>query len=156
MKISRTFVKSPIGNLEVLCDEIGICAINLAKNYEKLIPQNRNLRLCVEQLNEYFAGNLRKFELNLHINGSEFEKQVYMALCEIPYGKTATYAEIARQIGRAKAYRAVGNANRKNKIPIIIPCHRVLGANSLGGYSLNGKNALNVKKFLLNLESKFS
>ena len=85
----------------------------------------------------------------LEPNGTEFMKQVWTALCGIPYGKTATYGEIAERVGRPKAARAVGLANNRNPIPIIIPCHRVIGANgSLTGYA----GGLDMKKRLLDLE----
>lgn len=155
MKISRAFLKTPIATLEISSDEIGICAINLAKNVEICAIKDKNLRFCVEQLDEYFKGNLQKFDLNLHIIASDFQQLVYGALSEIPYAKSATYAHIAKQINRPNAFRAVANAISKNKIPIIIPCHRVISANNIGGYSFCGlKNAIYIKKFLLEMEAQ--
>ncbi len=108
------------------------------------------------ELGAYFAGNLREFRTPLAEFGSEFERRVYRALREIPYGQSASYAQIAARVGRGGAARAVGNANAKNPLPIFIPCHRVVGAKSLGGYSggagLAGTNPLEIKRFLLALE----
>ncbi len=108
------------------------------------------------ELGAYFAGNLREFRTPLAEFGSEFERRVYRALREIPYGQSATYSQIAARVGRAKAARAVGNANAKNPLPIFVPCHRVVAANGLGGYSggagLAGTDPLEIKRFLLKLE----
>ena len=108
------------------------------------------------QLGAYFAGALREFSVPLAEFGTAFERRVYSALREIPYGQTASYAQIAARVGRAKAARAVGNANAKNPLSIFVPCHRVVGANSLGGYSggagLAGVKPLDIKRFLLRLE----
>lgn len=107
------------------------------------------LKEAVRQLESYFAGELKEFSLPLEPSGTVFMKQVWSALCEIPFGKTATYGEIAERIGRPKAARAVGLANNRNPIPIFIPCHRVIGADgSLTGY----RGGLEMKKKLLELE----
>ena len=108
------------------------------------------------QLGAYFVGALREFSVPLAEFGTAFERRVYSALREIPYGQTASYAQIAARVGRAKAARAVGNANAKNPLPIFVPCHRVVGATSLGGYSggagLSNTDPLDIKRFLLKLE----
>jgi methylated-DNA-[protein]-cysteine S-methyltransferase len=102
------------------------------------------------QLGEYFACERKTFELALKPIGTDFQLAVLKALTEIPYGKTASYQEIAKSIGRPKAVRAVGAANGRNPLPIVIPCHRVIGANgSLTGFG----GGLEAKAFLLNLES---
>lgn len=104
---------------------------------------------AVGQFGDYFAGKLKEFSLPLAPEGTVFMKQVWAALQEIPYGKTASYGEIAERIGKPKAARAVGLANNRNPIPIIIPCHRVIGANgSLTGYA----GGLDMKRKLLELE----
>lgn len=110
-----------------------------------------NLFLQTEkQLIEYLKGIRREFEIPINPDGTDFQKTVWNALCSIPYGKTATYKEIAEIIGRPKAYRAVGGANNKNPIMIIIPCHRVVGANgNLVGYAFG----TDVKQKLLDIES---
>ncbi|HJE66073.1 MAG TPA: methylated-DNA--[protein]-cysteine S-methyltransferase [Campylobacter avium] len=100
------------------------------------------------ELDLYFAKKLKKFSVELDINSTIFENSVYKALLNIPYGTVKSYKQIAQDIGRDKAYRAVGNANAKNKLPVFIPCHRVVASNSLGGYS----GGLHIKRFLLDLE----
>lgn len=101
------------------------------------------------QLREYFAGERREFDLPLKPAGTEFQQAVWQALQNIPYGQTASYGEVARAVGRPKAVRAVGGANHKNPIVVIIPCHRVIGADgSLTGYG----SGLPVKQKLLRLE----
>lgn len=101
------------------------------------------------QLEEYFKGKRKNFDLPLKLEGTEFQKKVWTALISIPYGETVTYKEIAVKIGNPKAARAVGTANNKNKILIIIPCHRIIGSNGdLKGY----RAGLNIKEQLLKLE----
>ena len=107
------------------------------------------LKEAVKQLKGYLAGELKEFSLPLEPSGTDFMKQVWSALCEIPYGETASYKDIAEKVGKPKAARAVGLANNRNPIPIFIPCHRVIGANgSLTGY----RGGLEMKKKLLDLE----
>ncbi len=110
-----------------------------------LIPENLK-----KELDLYFQGKLHQFKFPLHcLEASSFEKKVWDCLLQIPYGETRSYAWVAKQIKQSKAYRAVGNANGKNRIPIVIPCHRVISSNgSLGGYS----SGLDIKKKLLQLE----
>lgn len=103
-----------------------------------------------QELRAYFAGELTSFGFALSFDGTPFQKSVWKALCDIPYGATASYGEIAAKIGRPKASRAVGAANRANPLPIVVPCHRVIGANaSLTGFG----GGLDTKQFLLALES---
>jgi methylated-DNA-[protein]-cysteine S-methyltransferase len=98
-------------------------------------PEHRTLAQAARQLSEYFAGERRDFALPLHFDGTPFQRQVWKALTEIPYGETWSYADLARRIGNPKACRAVGLANGSNPISIIVPCHRVIGADgSLTGY----------------------
>ncbi len=122
------------------------------KNMECFIEKDTNLLLeAKKQLEEYFEGKRREFDLPIKQEGTDFQKKVWKALCEIPYGETRTYKEVAKMVGNEKASRAVGMANNKNNIPIIVPCHRVIGSNGkLVGYALG----LDVKKYLLDLESK--
>ena len=109
------------------------------------------LKEAARQLEGYFSGDLRDFSLPLHPEGTAFMKQVWTILCGIPYGKTSTYGEIAAKTGSFGAARAVGLANNRNPIPIIIPCHRVIGADgSLTGY----RGGLELKKKLLELENE--
>lgn len=103
--------------------------------------------ICVQFL-EYFAGTRKNFTLPLCLNGSPFEMRVWKVLLQIPYGETRSYGEIAAVCGNRKAARAVGQAVHRNPLPIIVPCHRVVGASNLGGYA----GGLTVKRFLLRLE----
>ena len=105
------------------------------------------------QLEEYLAGRRKNFDLPLALSGTDFQKRCWQALREIPYGETRSYGDIARAVGSPKAFRAVGMANHRNPIAIIVPCHRVIGS----GGSLTGfGGGLDVKAFLLGLESKYA
>lgn len=110
---------------------------------------NPILTQAEHELEEYFAGRRTAFSVPMNPAGTPFQRKVWAALCQIPYGETISYGELARRIGSPKAARAVGMANHRNSIPILIPCHRVIGANgALVGYS----DGLEIKSFLLNLE----
>ena len=116
--------------------------------------QEKDTKLLLEakkQLEEYFEGKRKVFDLPLKQEGTEFQKKVWEALEKIPYGETRTYKEVAKMVGNEKASRAIGLANNKNNIPIIVPCHRVIGSDGkLVGYALG----LDMKRYLLDLESK--
>ncbi|WP_033842286.1 methylated-DNA--[protein]-cysteine S-methyltransferase [Geobacillus vulcani] len=117
--------------------------------------QSRSLLLerALMQLDEYFHGRRQAFDLPLKWKGTAFQEEVWAALCRIPYGETATYADIAAQIGRPKAVRAVGQANRANELPLFVPCHRVIGKNgALVGYA---GSRTDVKAKLLELERRY-
>ncbi len=104
---------------------------------------------AVAQLQEYFAGERTEFDLPLELEGTPFQKDVWLALAEIPYGKTVSYAELADMVGRPSAFRAVGQANGANPIPIVLPCHRVIASGGgIGGYG----GGLDMKRRLLALE----
>lgn len=104
---------------------------------------------CRQELDEYFSGERQSFDLPLCAKGTDFQKKVWAALCEIPYGETRTYGEVAAAVGSPKAARAVGLANNRNPIAVIVPCHRVVGSNGkLVGYA----GGLDKKEFLLELE----
>ena len=122
------------------------------KNVDDFIEKDTKLLVKAKnELEEYFEGKRKEFDLPLKQEGTEFQKKVWNALSKIPYGEKRTYKEIAKMIGNEKASRAVGMANNKNNIPIIIPCHRVIGSNGkLVGYVLG----LDIKQYLLDLESK--
>jgi methylated-DNA-[protein]-cysteine S-methyltransferase len=112
---------------------------------------NRLLVDAVAQLRDYFSGRRKSFELPLDPQGTEFQQKVWKALMDIPYGETRNYREIATAVGSPRAMRAVGAANGRNPLPIIVPCHRVIGADGkLVGYA----GGLTVKKLLLELEVK--
>jgi methylated-DNA-[protein]-cysteine S-methyltransferase len=106
-----------------------------------------------QELTEYFEGKRERFDFPYELRGTVFQKKVWQALCDIPYGETRTYKEIATAVGNPKAYRAVGMANNKNPIMIVVPCHRVIGTDSkLTGYA----GGIEMKKELLNIEGKNS
>ncbi|HIH2286376.1 TPA: methylated-DNA--[protein]-cysteine S-methyltransferase [Campylobacter fetus] len=151
MKIA--YMKTPVGNLKISCHDGKITNIDFCDEFLDLEVNDKNLSLCIHELELYFQGKLINFTTKINIVGSEFEQKVYKALLEIPYGNTVTYKYIADKIDSPKAARGVGNANSKNKIPIIIPCHRVVGVSNLGGYS--GGNGIETKKILLNLEKSY-
>ena len=120
--------------------------VGLPIAWEPSDQPNRHVR---KQLEEYFAGKRREFELELDLRGTEFRKRCWNELLKIPYGETCSYAEIARSVGNPKGFRAVGQANHYNPIAIIVPCHRVLASGCfLGGYG----GGLPVKALLLKLE----
>lgn len=154
-------MQSPIGLLTLVASDRGLAAILWDDEdsgdfkHLRLGPLDKNethpaLLEAERQLNDYFSGKLRSFSLELDFVGTEFQKKVWAALLTIPFGQTRSYAEIARQIGKPQAVRAVGAANGKNPIPIIAPCHRVIGSNGkLTGFA----GGLETKAFLLELES---
>lgn len=148
--METAYIKSPIGNLKITDDDGEIIRLDFCDEFIDTSITNENLKLCVDELNLYFQGKLKIFKTKIKLSGTEFEQKVYKALLKIPYGNTATYKDIAINLCLPKAARAVGNANGKNKIPIIVPCHRVVSVTNLGGYS--GGNGLETKKSLLNLE----
>ncbi len=146
--------QSPIGPLEVVCGEEALLLLHFAKS--KKGSFTKSSKLCekvVRQLDLYFQGQLVDFDLPFKVEGTLFQKKVWNALCQIPYGETCSYKHIAMKIKNPKSCRAVGGANNKNPIPIIIPCHRVIGkSGELTGYG----GGLSKKKKLLALEKAFS
>ncbi|GHT04220.1 methylated-DNA--protein-cysteine methyltransferase [Bacteroidia bacterium] len=148
------YYQSPIGVLELTANDTALTGLSLAKEGEgqKAKGENRIIQQTCSQLDEYFAGKRKTFELPLAPAGTGFQEKVWEELQRIPYGKTISYAQLAQAVDNPKACRAVGSANGKNPIAIIIPCHRVINANGkLGGYALG----LDIKKQLLDLEEKF-
>lgn len=146
--MQKVYFKASFINLEIYGDNNGISEIKFVNFYKNLSTNDENLKLCIDELNRYFKGDLKNFSVKLNITGTKFEKDVYNALLKIPYGEVRTYKEIAKSINHPKAYRAVGNANSKNKIPIIVPCHRVVSNSGIGGYT----GGINIKKNLLKIE----
>jgi len=150
-------MESPIGALKLVASDKGLAAIlweNDDPKRVRLTPlvvdeKNSILQKAEQQLQEYFAGKRSSFDLPLDFNGTDFQKEVWERLLKIPYGTTTTYGEIAKQINRPKAMRAVGAANGKNPISIIAACHRVIGAS---GKLVGFAGGLEIKAFLLNLE----
>lgn len=146
---------SPIGRLLVAGDDGGLRFLLFANGRDRATPRPEwepdrgSLTEPVKQLTAYFAGRLREFDVPLAPEGTPFQRQVWTALCGIPYGETTSYGALARRIGNPNAVRAVGLANGSNPISIIIPCHRVIGSNgSLVGYG----GGLPIKQALLALE----
>jgi methylated-DNA-[protein]-cysteine S-methyltransferase len=148
---------SPVGRLKLVADEGGLAAILWEKERPNRVPlnieaeENRHPALleAERQLNEYFGGRRKRFDLKLNPSGTAFQKQVWRALLTIPFGETRSYSQIARQIGRPKAARAVGAANGRNPLSIVAPCHRVIGATGkLTGFA----GGLDIKARLLDLE----
>jgi len=147
-------VASPVGKLRLVASEKGLVAIDVRSNAKQVATAKDASAQAIslktkKQLEQYFAGRRTSFDVALDLVGTEFQVQAWRALCRIPFGKTISYGQQAANIKKPKAFRAVGSANGKNPIPIIVPCHRVVaGDGSLGGYSLG----LRMKKQLLALE----
>lgn len=149
------FYETPIGKLKIIEDGesiVEVCFEQEEIKYENIkILETDLLKDAGKQLNEYFNGERKEFNLPLNPKGTEFQKKVWNALLNIPYGKTASYKDIAIMVGNDKASRAIGMANNRNPIPILIPCHRVIGSNGkLVGYG----GGLDIKIKLLDLENK--
>ena len=144
-------IKSPLGYTKIEGDEHGISSVSVLNSEEKetkTIP--KELQDCVIQLREYFEGKRTSFDLKLNAEGTDFQKRVWNELQTIPYGKTISYLTLSKRLGDVKAIRAVANANGKNPLWIIVPCHRVIGSDSsLVGYA----GGLHRKQWLLEHES---
>jgi len=152
-------VESPVGKLKLVASSNALVAVLWEQERPdrvrlaalKLDTQQPILLEAERQLSEYFSGTRTEFDLPLELNGSEFQKKVWRALREIPFGQTRSYLDLAKTVGSAKAVRAVGAANGKNPLSIVVPCHRVVGANgSLTGFA----GGLDVKAKLLALEAR--
>lgn len=140
----------PLGRLTIEANDKGITAVYFG-DVELDTPRkpSKLTNNAATQIQEYFAGKRRVFDLPLDPTGTDFQLSVWNALQTVPYGETRTYAQVAEMIGKPHAYRAVGMANNKNPIPILIPCHRVIGANNaLVGYAAGVK----IKRYLLKIE----
>ena len=154
-RIYYTTMESPVGTLRLVAEELGLRTVWFVRGRKEDKPDaewKEDAAFFVEvirQLNAYFAGELKEFEIPLLMLGTEFQKRVWKALLTIPYGETMSYGELAKKIGEPKAVRAVGAANGQNPLPIIVPCHRVIGSDgSLTGFG----GGLENKKKLLELE----
>lgn len=146
--VHRIRISSPVGPITI-AERDGAISHVLFGECEEAGERTELLMEAERQLNEYFMGTRRFFDLPLRPEGTPFQKEVWNALLEIPCGETRSYADIARAVNRPKAFRAVGMANHNNPISIIIPCHRVIGADgSLTGYG----GGMDKKRFLLALE----
>ena len=158
MELAFMEMPSPVGILKLVATKNALVAVL----WENENPKRVRLAELIEQVNhpilletqkqlsEYFAGTRQRFDLPLDFEGTEFQKRVWQALLDIPFGETRSYRDIAEQVGNIKAVRAVGAANGKNPISIIAPCHRVVGVN---GKLVGFAGGLNNKEILLRLES---
>ena len=148
----NSIIKTPIGNIEITEDNGKI--ISIKKTEKNIISTDNKILLQAEkELEEYFDGKRKKFTLPLDLRGTDFQLRVWNVLRKIPYGETRSYKEVALAAGNEKASRAVGMANNKNPILIVVPCHRVIGSNgAMTGFACD----LDVKKKLLELEKKNS
>jgi len=162
-KIYYTSFNSKIGTIHVASTKLGVCKISIPAQTKKeflvwlqkkfngaeLVESSTKNRQIIDELNRYFDRRLVKFHSRFDSVGTEFQKHVWMELKKIRYGKTISYKELAKRVGVKRGCQAVGKANGYNPLPIVIPCHRVIGSNSkLVGYSAG----LKTKEFLLRLE----
>lgn len=157
MNVTWCFIDSPIGPLRLAADDHGLCLIgfppprplNPARGESWTEGRHPLLDAAATQLADYFAGRSHAFDLPLSPRGTDFQRKVWRELSRIPYGTTISYGQLAQRVGDARASRAVGAANGRNPLPIVVPCHRVIGADgSLTGFG----GGLPAKQFLLRLE----
>lgn len=147
------YIETPLGYAKIIGDQDGITSVSIvdkSENTSESIPES--LLDCATQLKAYFNNKLKTFDLKLNPEGTDFQKKVWNQLSKIPYGKTISYLDLAKQLGDAKTIRAAASANGKNPLWIIVPCHRVIGTDgSLTGYA----GGLHRKQWLLNHESEY-
>ncbi|MBL8014369.1 MAG: methylated-DNA--[protein]-cysteine S-methyltransferase [Candidatus Omnitrophica bacterium] len=156
MSVIEYAMSSPVGTIHLQATEKGLRGVNVCQETvtsENSIsgpsPQKEILKSASDQLKQYFKGERQDFDIPLDLDGTDFQKRVWKELSRIPFGKTVSYADIAKKIRNPKAVRAVGNANGKNPVCIVVPCHRVIASDGgIGGYS----GGLPVKRSLLKLE----
>ena len=146
------YIKVSAGIIKIICSEEYVLSVSFSDTIKENDKGSEVLDKALKQMNEYFSGERKKFDLPLYFEGTEFQKSVWNELRKIPYGTTVSYKDIAEGIKNEKAVRAVGNANNKNKIMIIVPCHRVIGKN---GKLVGFAGGLDKKEFLLEHEKKF-
>jgi methylated-DNA-[protein]-cysteine S-methyltransferase len=151
-QLYKAYYDSPIGILEITGTEQGITAVHFVEKKQNPDPSiPLPLKDCCKQLYEYFVGDRKDFSLKLQLEGTNFQKKVWNQLMKIPYGRMVSYKEVAAAVKNEKAVRAVGSANGRNNIAIIIPCHRVIASDgTLGGYG----GGLWKKEWLLNHEKE--
>lgn len=145
-----SYLYCPVGLIQITAEEDAVADISFIEPLAKQVESHSNiLKEATEQLNEYLEGKRKNFSFKMSPKGTDFQKKVWQQLLAIPYGETTSYQEIAERVGSPKAVRAVGAANGKNPIGIVVPCHRVIGKNGkLTGYA----GGLDRKLWLLQLE----
>ncbi len=155
MNIWTTSYASPIGVFKLAATDTGLSGLHFEDprhpvDQTRWIEKRSAFSETMKQLDQYFSGRRKQFDLKLDLIGTDFQKRVWQQLCAIPFGMTISYGELARRVGAPKAARAVGLANGKNPVAVIVPCHRVIGADgSLTGFG----GGLPRKRFLLDLET---
>jgi methylated-DNA-[protein]-cysteine S-methyltransferase len=158
MEYGYRLCTTPLGDLQLVANEVGLCGVLWPHQHHSITsstvietsPQHDILALAELQLQEYFTGERKFFTIPLAPEGTEFQQRVWRLLTDIPFGSTSTYGQLAKKLGDVNASRAVGAANGKNKLAIVVPCHRVIGnSGTLTGFA----GGLAAKEYLLNLES---
>ncbi len=147
------FVSTKVGKVVVVLQDSRITSLNFTNSVGRASTNRKDplFNQVVFQLNKYFSDPAWQFELPLDLHGTDLQKKIWRALIKIPYGTVVSYGDVAKQIGTSP--RVVGNACRRNPLPIIIPCHRVVAARGIGGYCGNLRGALKIKEWLLNHEA---
>ncbi len=149
--MAKCVFETPLGKIIAVADEEGLCSLDFDENASASDEENVHLTQLQRELSEYFAGKRKTFDVRLNPKGTPFQRAVWRTLCDIPYGSVISYSQEAQMLSHEKAVRAVANANGKNPIPIIIPCHRVIAKDGgIGGYS----GGIWRKEFMLELERK--
>ena len=149
--MAKCVFETPLGKIIAVADEEGLCSLDFDENASASDEENVHLTQLQRELTEYFEGKRKTFDVRLNPKGTPFQRVVWRTLCDIPYGNVISYSQEAQMLSHAKAVRAVANANGKNPIPIIIPCHRVIAkGGGIGGYS----GGIWRKEFMLELERK--
>ena len=149
--MAKCVFETPLGKIIAVVDEEGLCSLDFDENASASDEENVHLIQLQRELTEYFEGKRKTFDVRLNPKGTPFQRAVWRTLCDIPYGSVISYSQEAQMLSHAKAVRAVANANGKNPIPIIIPCHRVIAkGGGIGGYS----GGIWRKEFMLELERK--
>lgn len=147
--ISQFTYETVLGDVTFVEEDGALLVISMKSDHGGKVTETPLIKDAFRQLSEYLIGERKEFDLPIRMRGTEFQKRVWRALLDIPYGETRSYKQIAEAIGNPKGVRAVGMANNRNQLLIVIPCHRVIGANgSLVGYG----EGLEMKEFLLRLE----
>ena len=152
-KVYQLLCQSPVGPLTLSASDKALLSVDFGDTRTSGNASNAVLKQAARELSEYFAGERKTFDVPLSPVGTDFQKKVWTALETIPYGETVTYGDIAAKIGKPGAAIAVGQANSRNPIPILIPCHRVIGANGkLVGYT----GGMHIKETLLSIEGSWA